>query len=66
MMHFQKVKSKNDFISIQKKKKKGEKRLDEKTKKDVQVRVKLYKFEYKLHALHLTNLQLYAWVYFTF
>ena len=62
-MHFQKVKSNNDFISIQKK---GEKRLDEKTKKDVQVRVKLYKFEYKLHALHLTNLQLHAWVYFTF
>ena len=36
-MHFQKVKSKNDFISI-KKKKKGEKRLDEKIKKDVQVK----------------------------
>ena len=65
MMHFQKVKSKNGFISI-KKKKKGEKRLDEKIKKDVQVRVKLYKFEHKLHALHLTNLQLHAWVYFTF
>ena len=41
--------------------------LDEKIKKDVQVcRVKLYKFEHKLHALHLTNLQLHALVYFTF
>ena len=58
MTHFQKVTSKNDFISITKKKKKknSEKRLDEKRKKDVQVcRVELYKFEHKLHALHLTN-----------
>ena len=56
MTHFQKVKSKHDFISIPKKKKISEKRLDEKIKKDVQVcRVKLYKFEHKLHALHLTN-----------
>ena len=55
MTQFKKLKSKHDFISIPKKKN-SEKRLDEKIKKDVQVcRVKLYKFEHKLHALHLTN-----------